>query len=169
VSISFYRRFFRPALILAALTIAAVAVPAAAMSGQTPEHVSDAYKALTAGKPSAVAAADLHAAIGDQAEPAKARADASGALAALTQGGRALATDPAMHGAAVEHFTYALRALNAGDLTGTGSASDHLTDALALPEFHQYAQTALSAISAHNVRAAKAAARAGLHAAVTAP
>lgn len=155
--------------VLLAVSVAVVAtlgVPVALAATQTPEHVSDAYKALVAGKKSSVVSADLQAASANKFEPSMARGHAQEALAALSNGNRATATMHAQNGAAVEHFTYALRELNKGHLIRKGGASDHLIEALALPHYTVYARAALKAIARGNKAAASKDTINGLNAAV---
>ena|SRR5690349_3290948 len=105
---------------------------------------------------------DLNKAIGEKLEPKNARMHAQEALAALKKGDKATAKMHATNGAGVEHFTYALRALNAGMLTGTGSAEDHLGEASALSKFHKQAAAAIKAIEKKNVKSARKHIKAGL-------
>jgi hypothetical protein len=148
--------------------VVALGAPVALAARPAPEHLSDAYRALKAGKKTSVVRNDLLAAIADKSEPSAARASAQVALMALAIGTRKSATEHAENGAAVEHFTYALRAINAGRLTGKGSASDHLTEARALPHYKSFARTALNAIAHGKKQAAKTATNNGLRAAVNA-
>jgi hypothetical protein len=117
-------------------------------ASSTPEHVSEALVALEKNRlPEARAA--LRRAIHTNAEPTDARMHARESLSALTMGDRAMARMHAANGAAVEHLTYALQALQAGQ---TDMARGHLTEALALPKVHKYARSAIAAIK-HGDRA----------------
>jgi hypothetical protein len=148
--------------------VVALSAPVALAAKRTPEHVANAYKALTAGKSKHVVRAALLAAIRDKSEPAAAASHAQEAMMALAIGTRKSATEHAENGAAVEHFTYAMMALDAGRLTGMGSASDHLKEALSLPHYKKFANAALSAIVHGKKQAAKTATHKGLLAAIKA-
>jgi hypothetical protein len=69
---------------------------------------------------------------------------------------------PISRRAGVEHFTAALHALDEGRLTGAGSASDHLRDAVRLSPFREEATAALAAVRRGDVAAAKLHTKAGL-------
>ncbi len=84
------------------------------------------------------------------------------ALAALKRGDRAMARMHAGNGAAVEHFTYALRALQAGQAM---IARGHLSEALALRKVHRYARAAIAAIDRGDRNGARREIKAGLRAA----
>ena len=161
----------RLSLVVAALATTALygaSAQAMSMSLGSPEHVAAAYAALKAGHLSA-AKADLHEAIATPAEPATARGHAQEALAALAQRKLATARMHAQNGAAVEHFTYALTALNQGTERADALAHGHLVEASGLPRYAKYADSALLALAARKFAIAKAKTRQGLHAAQTAP
>ena len=84
------------------------------------------------------------------------------ALAALKRGDRAMARMHAGNGAAVEHFTYALRALQAGQAM---IARGHLSEALALRKVHRYARAVIAAIDRGDRNGARREIKAGLRAA----
>ncbi len=149
---------------LATVALYGASAQAMPMSVSSPEHVADAFAALKAGHLKA-ATADLNKAIVTSAEPQMARMHAKEALASLKQHKIAAARMHSENGAAVEHFTYALRALNQGMASATAMARPHLKEALALPMYKKYAQAALVALAKHNLAAAKAKTRQGLHAA----
>ena len=150
-----------PAPALAAPGVARVAAMTMPMASSTPEHVSEALAALEKNRvPQARAA--LRRAIHTNTEPMDARMHARESLAALKMGDRAMARMHAAKGAAVEHLTYALQALQAGH---TDMARDHLTEALALPKVHKYARSAIAAIKHGDHAGARRDISAGLKAA----
>lgn len=168
---SHWLRVMRLSLVVAAFATAALygaSAQAESMSMGPPENVAAAYAALKAGHLSA-ARADLNKAIATPAEPAMARGHAQEALAALTQHKLATARMHAQNGAAVEHFTYALSALNQGTKSAHAIARGHLEEASGLPMYRRYADAALAALAARKFASAKAKTRQGLHAAQTAP
>jgi hypothetical protein len=148
------------AVLLATLT---ACLPAFAdkMAPSTPEHVTEALAELQLGK-TARARIALREAIGDQREPADARDHAKEALDQLKNGNVKKAKMHATNGAAVEHLTYALRALNTGRLTGSESATNHLTEAKAISKVRKYATAAIEAIKNHSVADARRDIKAGL-------
>jgi hypothetical protein len=151
------------AILLATLT---ASLPAFAdkMAPSTPEHVAEALADLQQGK-TARARTALRQAIGDHREPADARDHAREALDQLKKGHVREAKIHATNGAAVEHLTYALRALNAGRLTGSESATNHLIEAKAIAKVRRYATAAIKAIRNHSIADARRDIKAGLRAA----
>lgn len=163
-------RLMRLSLVVAALATAALygaGAEAMSMTTSSPEHVADAYAALEAGHVKA-AKADLKKAIATSAEPKVARGHAQEALDAVNHHKLATARMHAQNGAAVEHFTYALSALNQGTQSAGAIARGHLQEAAALPMYKKYANAALAAITRRDFGTAKAKTRQGLHAAQTA-
>jgi hypothetical protein len=132
-----------------------------AMSSGPPEYVAEALAALQHGK-AASAKKDLQMALASRREPKDARGHAREALDALDKGDTKTAKKHATNGAAVEHLTYALRALNVGHLTGSGSAEDHLGESVHLRKVHKQALAAIKAIKRHDVKAARKQIVAGL-------
>lgn len=155
----------RLSLVLAALATAALygaSTHAMPMNTRSPEHVADAFAALKAGRLSA-AKDDLTKAIATSAEPKMARMHAQEALATLAQHKIATARMHAENGAAVEHFTYALRALD--QATQRAIARARLREALSLPMYKKFALVALAALAKREFAIARAETRRGLHAA----
>jgi len=131
------------------------------MGSSTPEHVAEALAALRSGRISQ-ARADVRRAIHSPEEPMDARMHAKEVVTSLNMGDRAMALTHAANGAAVEHLTYALAALQARHpLTARG----HLIEALALRRVHKYAKAAISAVDRGDRRGARREIRAGLKAA----
>ncbi len=160
-------RGMRLSLVLAALATAVLfgaSARAMSMSANPPEHVADAFAALKAGHLRA-AKHDLTKAIATSAEPKMARTHAQEALATLAQHEIAAARMHAENGAAVEHFTYALRVLNQATQTANAMARAHLNEAMSLPRYRKYARAALAALTKREFAIAKAKTRRGLHAA----
>jgi hypothetical protein len=151
-------RNIAPLACAAALAIVPAAVADSMMGASQPEHVAAAYAAINKFRLSA-AAKDLRAAIKDSSEPAKARAHAREAYDALGANHVHVAAGHAEHGAAVEHLTYALAALNAGE---DATAKDHLGEAKQLDIVSSQAKRALADIGAHKDAAAVRAVKAGL-------
>ncbi len=131
------------------------------MNGSTPEHVAAALAAFKHHHPE-MASVDLRMAMAMKAEPTAARGHAREALYALKGHDVAVAEMHAANGAAVEHLTYALRALHAGHLTGSMSAADHLGEAVALPRVRKDAKAAIRAIKRRDIKAARQHILAGL-------
>lgn len=129
------------ALILG-LAVLAPAAGAMDMAMGSPEHVAAALTALKAGHDLKARHA-LHAAVTTDAEPAAARHHASAALKALGDGHRAAAIADATKGAAVEHLTYALSAVEAKH---DKVAADHLMEATELAPVASDARTAQHAL-----------------------
>ena len=119
-------------------------VAAMEMDMGSPEHVADALAALQAHK-NAAAKKHLREAIATKEEPKCARDHAKEALDAINAGKRAMAIDHATNGAACEHLTFALSALQAKK---TATARHHLTEASDLKPYAADAKRALAALKA---------------------
>jgi hypothetical protein len=130
--------------LIASLALLAPAASAMEMDSGSPEHVADALAALQAHK-NASAKMHLKEAIATKAEPKAARDHAKEALSALNKGNRAMAIDHATNGAAVEHLTYALSALQAKKIA---TAKKHLMEARGLGPYATAAKRALAQIKA---------------------
>src|SRR3954452_3114249 len=122
----------------------AATAPAMDMDSGSPEHVADAVAALRAHH-NAQAREHLKTAIATMAEPKAAREHAKEALAELKLGHRDMALEHAVNGAAVEHLTYALAALQGGK---TRTAREHLTEAGGLQPYAAAAKRAIAALNA---------------------
>ena len=132
-------------LVVVSLALLAPAGAAAMEMGMgSPEHVADALAALQAHK-NASAKMHLKEAIATKAEPKCARDHAQEALDAVNGGKRAMAIDHATNGAACEHLTYAVSALQAGKVK---IARGHLMEASDLAPYRKLATRALSELKA---------------------
>jgi hypothetical protein len=129
---------------LACLALAPSALAAGADNPREPEHVAEALSEMTHGHFTA-AGRHLREAIRTKAEPADARRHAREALSALNHRRFETARQHTRRGAAVEHFTYAERELEAGDRAG---AEDHLRQAGHIAGFHDEAEHGIEAIEA---------------------
>ncbi len=107
-----------------------------------PEHVAEALAALGRGETD-TARKELQRAVASNTEPKSARGHAREALNALTVGDPAMARVHAENGAAVEHLTYALRALGARKPI---AARGHLREALGIARVHAEAKAAIAAL-----------------------
>lgn len=114
------------------------------MSSRQPEHDATALAGLQAHP--AAATRELRAALASRYEPPAAKRDARKALALIAQH-KAQAVLATTQGAAVEHFSYALQALNAHS---PQTAAGHLMEASNLPAFSRAATQSLAAIKAHD-------------------
>jgi Tfp pilus assembly protein PilF len=120
-------------------------------SEETPENMSAALAALGNGN-EAGARKKLNDAIESSDEPMKAKAHARDALDELKAGRTGSAQNEIELGAANERFASALNALNDDK---KGKAKRHLKRALSLPPASSLAQSALDAIDAGRIKAAK--------------
>ena len=150
--------------LIAAFGLFAAAAPAMDMGSGSPEHVADAVAALRAHH-NAEARTHLKTAIKTMGEPKAARDHAKEALAQLNAGHAGKALEHAVNGAAVEHLTYALSALQAGK---NKVARGHLTETEGLLPYAAAAKRALAALNAGKHAKAISITRSALHAAVTA-
>jgi hypothetical protein len=135
--------------------------PAGMMAPSTPEYAADALTELQQGR-LAEARSDLTICAADHREPAAAREHAREALDALGRDNLAGAKLHASGGAAVEHFTWALRALRKGRLTGPEGAGAHLREAKGIPKVRAQARAALRALHRRHLAAARKHIEAGL-------
>jgi hypothetical protein len=131
-------------LMVALALVAPAGAWAMDMEMGSPEHVEEALAALKAHK-NAAAKKHLKEAIATKAEPKCARDHATEALEALNAGKRAMAIDHATNGAACEHLTFALGALQAKK---DAEARHHLGEARELSAYANYAKRALAALKA---------------------
>jgi hypothetical protein len=129
------------------------------MSSMQPENDAAALAALRAHDTKA-ATRDLRAALGSRNESVAAKRYARQALLLVGQHKTLPAEMPGMQGAAVEHLTYALAALNARD---PKTATGHLMEASMLAPAFRAAAAALAAIKAHNIARAASVVRGALH------
>jgi hypothetical protein len=114
------------------------------MTSRQPEHDADALAALMTHNPTA-AARDLRSALASHYEPAASKTYARRALTLLGEKKGTQASVPTTDGAAVEHLTWALSALNADQ---PATASGHLMEAAELPPAAAAAKAALTALAA---------------------
>jgi hypothetical protein len=129
---------------LLCLALAPSAWAAGADNPKEPEHVAEALSEITHGHFTG-AAQQLREAIDNRREPAEARGHAREALSAIRHHRFTSARAHARRGAAVEHFTYAQRELEAGDRAG---AEDHLHAAEHIAGFGDDARKAIAEIEA---------------------
>jgi hypothetical protein len=130
--------------LIACFAVAAPAASAMDMGMGSPEHVASALAQLKAHH-NAKAKHFLKLAISTKAEPKAARDHAKEALTALNGGKRTMAIDHATNGAAVEHLTYALSALQAKKIA---EGRMHLMEAKDLAPYAADAGRALAALKA---------------------
>lgn len=114
------------------------------MGSGSPEHVADALAALQQHH-TAKAKMHLKEAIATRGEPKCARDHAQEALDALKAGKRGVAIDHATNGAACEHLTYALAALQEQH---AAEAREHLLETRELAAYARDAKRALAALKA---------------------
>jgi hypothetical protein len=156
------RGTIRTALLGAAMCLAVAPASAsartAAQAANEPEHVAEALHAVTVGN-IASARRHLREAVETRGEPAEARGHAREALSAIRHHRFTSARSHARSGAAVEHFTYAQRELEAGDRAG---AEDHLHAAEHIAGFGDDARKAIGAIEAGDDNGANQAADDGI-------
>jgi len=150
--------------LIACFGLFAATAAAMDMDAGTPEHVADAVAALRAHH-NAQARKHLKTAIATMAEPKAAREHAQEALDELTAGHRGKALEHAINGAAVEHLTYALAALQEGK---TKVGRHHLTETEDLQPYAAAAKRAIAALNAGNRAKAIRITRNTLNAAVAA-
>jgi hypothetical protein len=131
-------------LMVALALVAPAGAWAMEMEMGSPEHVEEALAALKAHK-NAAAKKHLKEAIATKAEPKCARDHAKEALEALNAGKRSMAIDHATNGAACEHLTLALSALQAGK---TAEGRHHLMEAAELKPYKRLAEKALIELKA---------------------